>query len=250
MLNKDEYLSIINFLNLLLSLNTILITSTKLQNIIFRQHWSLPNIKKLKELLLVVIHLRRKRRHLTWKALCFILCLRFLKMRSFSRNAFPLLRQNFPNDKAPCRLTFFFIFGLWCRWNFFLMDGYTSSKNKKCRKKLVAIATIIKMPLGNSIKQQIVLTSDYASCSMYMMWLLNLRFNYIEAMDIRCLLKYGDKVTMFIVALFNLQLELFKISNTCATLIHIIKPRGKSNFFILHTDPNHVNYLHVSINHN
>lgn len=110
-------------------------------------------------------------------------------MKNFSHNAPTLLKQNFPNDKAPYKLTFFFIFGLWCRWKFFFMDGYISGKNKDYRKKMVATTTIIKVPLGNSIKQQIFFTSDHASCSMYMMWLHNLIFNYIKAMDTRCFLK-------------------------------------------------------------
>jgi hypothetical protein len=56
-------------------------------------------------------------------------------------------------------------------------------------QKLVATVTVIKVPLGNSIKQQIVMTSDYASCSMYMMWLLNLKLNCIKVMDTRFLFK-------------------------------------------------------------
>jgi len=110
-------------------------------------------------------------------------------MKSLSHKALLLLKQNFPNDKAFCRLAFFYIFGIWCRWQKNFVDGYISGENKECRKKLVVTTIIIKMFLGNSIKQQIVLTSDYASCSMYMMWLFNLRLNYIKAMDTRCLLK-------------------------------------------------------------
>jgi hypothetical protein len=56
------------------------------------------------------------------------------------------------------RAAFFFIFGLWCRWPNFIVAGYTSGENTSVGKKLVATVTIIKVPLGNSIKQQIVLT--------------------------------------------------------------------------------------------
>ncbi len=63
------------------------------------------------------------------------------------------------------------------------------AKTRKCRKKIGGYCHYKQNALGNSTKQQIVLTADYASCSMYMMWLLNLRLNCIKAMDTRCLLK-------------------------------------------------------------
>ncbi len=52
----------------------------------------------------------KERRYLTLKVFHFLLCIRFLKMRSFSHKVLPLLRQIFFNDKAPCTYITIFLF--------------------------------------------------------------------------------------------------------------------------------------------